>query len=741
MKAVTSDVGGVPADMGTGPKTMTAKSARDKPALRHDSIRPMPRTSATRLGIAAVLALACGCAAAPQRVTGLTIVADPRPFGSIEEAAGAEARVDWWDADPRDDDACTRCFAALELARFLPPAFGLPPGAVKVATAMPDTGDVIEVGGADALPRADRPRRGESVSWRGKTQGFRLESERRGRARLLIVAGNDRAGTLYGAYALLERLGVRFPGLGDAEATAPAARAAWPERLDVFEEPAFATRGFWAWEPRANRDFILWMARNRMNLWTAADTASVPMTKKLGFQLTGGGHTIQSEFLSPAVYFRSHPEWFGLHGGQRSPAIHGDSGDNFCTSNAVARRTLAEHLVQALASGSLAHVDRLELWMLDQGRWCECDACRAQGSPTDRMLALASDVAEALERARRERRIVREVEVETAAYLETSAPPTRPVAPALTHAVTVSFFPYFRCDAHALGDSTCTEINRRLDVAYRGWDRVPLPFGVCEYYNVGAFKSLPLIFPHVMARDLARYARHASSFATMHAPTRALGCWALNHWLLAKLTWDPRADVDTLLNEFCADRFPAAAAAMREHYAALETASANIVALQASVGVYGASNGAAGRLASPRAPVYPLHHLQGYESHPPTDDGPDLDQIEAAMRAARAALDRAQRLASRPPERARLDEEARRFAYGEAMFAFYAGLLRTAEHERAGDTAAARASFAGVEQAARALGVVTDLVQVSASHANAANGLEASGVRGTYELFRSRYGR
>ncbi|TMQ72846.1 MAG: DUF4838 domain-containing protein, partial [Candidatus Eisenbacteria bacterium] len=217
---------------------------------------------------------------------------------------------------------------------------------------------------------------------------------------MLTVTGGDRAGVLDGVEALLEGLGLEQIGLGDTGRVVPRAPVPWPSRLRRVERPAIATRGLWAFEPRGHPDFFLWMARNRMNQWTAVDTAWVPLMKKLGFSLTGGGHTIQSEFLSPARYFASHPEWYGLHDGKRSPNLHGDSGDNFCTSNPEARRTLAANLTQSLIDGSLRHVDRLELWMLDTGRWCECDRCRAQGSPTDRLLDVVSDVAAALERAR-----------------------------------------------------------------------------------------------------------------------------------------------------------------------------------------------------------------------------------------------------------------------------------------------------------------------------------------------------
>jgi hypothetical protein len=683
-----------------------------------------------------------GCARPPSAPATVTIVADPGPFGSIAEAAEAEARVDWTDARPRDDDACTASFAAVELARFLPACLGLRPGAVRLAASLPAQGHAVVVGRVGASAVLDSlglaPRQ-------GAPHGFRLRGFDEGGRQVIAVAGEDRAGTLHGAYALLERLGMRFYGLGDSGTVAPVAPSPWPEALDEASAPSFAARGFWAWEPRGHRELFLWMARNRLNQWTAADTAHVPLMKKLGFRLTGGGHTIQADFLPPARYFPSHPDWYGLHEGRRSPRIAAESGDNFCTSNAAARRALAENLTRALAEGSLAQVDALQLWMLDGGRWCTCRGCRRQGTPTDRLLELAAEVAARVERSRRSGRLNRPVEISTLAYLETASPPTTARPPGrLGAGFTVVYFPYFRCYAHALADSTCTELNLRHAERYRAWAKAsaasPGRLGVCEYYNVGAFKSLPLTFPAVMGSDLAWYGGSATSLSTMHAPVRAWGVWTLNHWLYARLAWDPGTAVDSLMSDFCRGYFPTTGALMREHYRHLETATGNILALQHCAGVYGGQGIPSGRLAQASLPLFPLRHLQASESHPATDDAPDLDQIEAAMLAARQALDRARQGVREPTEARRLADEEGRFAYGEAVFQLYAALIRTAERHRALDGDAARRAFAAAQQAAQRLREVRDLVQVSASHANAADGLEASGVRTTYEFFRRLYG-
>jgi hypothetical protein len=377
--------------------------------------------------------------------------------------------------------------------------------------------------------------------------------------------------------------------------------------------------------------------------------------------------------------------------------------------------------------------------MLDNGRWCTCDLCRAQGSPADRLLDVAADVAAAVDSARRTGAIARQVEVRTLAYLETRTPPARPHSAG----VTVALYPYFRCYAHALADPACTEINARIAADCRGW-RAAAPeqaWGVCEYWNVGAFKSLPLVFPHVMARDALWYSRSgARDLSYMHAPTREWGSWTLQHALFARLAWNPATNPDSFVTAFCHEFYPGAGDEMAAFYRDLEIASANILMLQACAGVYGSAS-SGGRLAQTGTPVFPFRHFQETKTQPATDDGPDLDEIETAMTRARDHVEVAHRKTHGAAAQRRVFEVLRRFGYGEDVFALYAALIRTAVADRARDGDRARREFAAARRAEYNLRHVTDLVQVASSHANAANGFEASGVRPTYEYFERLYGR
>jgi hypothetical protein len=491
------------------------------------------------------------------------------------------------------------------------------------------------------------------------------------------------------------------------------------------------------------------MARNRMNLWTS-ESREAAFLHKLGIRLTGGGHRVQADDLDPRASvegrsrFAAHPEWYGLIGGTRRGDIAGESGTNFCTSNETARHELARNLVTDLTSGRLRHADVVEVWPLDGGRWCECDRCRAQGTPTDRWLDVVAAVAAEVRAARLDGRLDRTVELVAPAYLETLAPPTRAVSPDFDPAsCSIVFFPYFRCYAHALADSSCTELNLRLARAWNGWTAAPDRFYrgrlvVGEYYNVSWTRSLPVVYASVMGEDLPWYAHNgADGVFYMHAPTRLWGAWTLNHAVLARGLWDPDS-ARSVPDAFCREYFGEAAGAMGMHYSRLEVATMNITALAHCVGAFGTSGAAAGRLTDVRFPLFPLRHLQPRGERP---YGPGVDDIAELMRDARAALDSARTVATDPLVRARIEDDARRFEYGEAMFGFWLGLIRVAGAHRAQDAAAARREWPAVEAAAARLRGVHDLVQVSGRDADARDGLAASQVLPTYEYFRRLYGR
>ncbi len=715
-----------------------------------------------------------------------TIICNPGPFASIEEAAAGEERVNFRDADPADDNACTECFAATELRRFLAPCLKQDPGSIRLARSgkLPDQGDVFILGSRASNPLiASITPPSEDLEKATSPEAFRIHASRRDGRRIVLIEGKGRIGTLYGTYAALERMGVRFFGLGEPGTVLPAEPATLTDDLTIFEAPAFLTRGFFACTPRGTEEFFLWMARNRMNLWIAGEKRT-PLLKKLGVRLSEGGHTIQETFLGPQSdypydvkpfegderkpadpypaspqylgdankdgklsYAEVHPEWYALHGGKRDAHQARRLSHNFCTSNEFATRELARNLVQSLIDGEYRDVDSLDLMMLDHGPWCECDACQKQGSFTDRMLCFQNAVSHTIQQARREGRLHRNVHVASLAYLETLPPPTKPLpADFDDENCSVTFFPISRCYAHPLADPTCTEINLHTLRCYEGWTSGRDAFykgSMCigEYYNVSSLKSLPVLYTHILTADIPWYHRSgARHLQYMHTPTSLWGTWTLSQYLLGRLLWDPETDVPALLDDYFSRYYPTTTARTREFYEELEYAMANCKAFKHHVWLGGEKyHCLPGKLDNRDKSLFVLDHLHYEPYRPVLNDAPDMVEIVAAMNQARRAIDDALLECTDAAERARLIDDERRFAYGEAMVRFLYHLARIQILDQRGDEALARHEFASVEREAERLRQVVDLVQVAYRHANAKDGLEASQAAPAYEFYKKKY--
>ena len=711
----------------------------------------------------------------------VTIVANPGPFTSIKEASVGEEKVNWWDANLSDDRACTECFAALELARFLPVCTSFSTDDIRLTSPnpLPPTGHVFLIGSKQSnklIASYNIPERANLKT----DESFLIRTVGDKNRTITIIEGKDRVGTLYGVNNYLNHLGIHFYGLGEKGTVYPPEPVKLPQVLSVIENPSFLTRGFWAWEERGNEDFFLWMARNRMNLWTAGEKNRIHFLKKLGMKLTAGGHTIHEYFLDPhaeypydhpkfqgdddkhkdpyaagkeyagdtnadgkLTYFEAHPEWYGLRNGKRSSGIKGSFGDNYCTSNADATKELAKNLIQSLTDGRWRHADTVDFWMLDVGKWCECESCRRQGTYTDRLFDVIHTVLTEIHNAHRQGRLQRNVQLVTLAYQETLSPPTRPLPDRFDYAnCSVTFFPIQRCYVHPLADPNCTEINKALLDDYQGWAtaagrRYTGPIFIGEYYNVSSIKSLPVLFTKIMAADIPWYyktgARH---FHYMHTPTRLWGTWTLNQYLLARLLWDINTEVNALLEDYFHQYYPRTTDHARAFYRHLEAATANIKPFKHHVTGYSLRS----KLASKSAELFPLDHLHYEPYHPKLNDGPDIVEIVDSVRLARKQIEAALLQCANRTEQARLLEDERRFSYGEAMILFYYHLVRTAIFHGRGDDVMARHEFDYVERFAETLKTITDLVQVASSHANAKDGLDATQAVNVYEFFKEKYG-
>jgi len=701
---------------------------------------------------------------APSRA-GTTIVVRFGPHPSAETAAGSEARVDWLDADPSDDAVCTECFAAVELQRYLRKMTGRAEDFRIAGDGAAPEGDLIVVGGpaTNAVARTLAPALGVDASRLAELgrEGYRIKTGRSDGRRVTLVAGATRVGTLYAAYDLLYRHGCRWFAPGELHEEVPRVDALL--EFDVTERPDFATRGFLAWEDRGDEDFLLWMARNRLNEW-CIEQSNHPRVRKLGIRMVAGLHDAESLFLHPdsaypydhplfagdedkskdpypvgdqyqgdanadgkLSYFEAHPEWFAYENGRRIPGNRGWSGTNYCTSNPHATTEFMKNYVEALVDGPYQGADLVRFWTLDAARWCQCDACKALGIPTDRNLLLVHRLDQEIKKARADGRIHRPIAIRFLAYADVLDPPTHPLPAGFDDAnCTATFYPIVRCYVHNFDDPGCPR-NAEYQKQLYGWAADPdrhYRGGLCigEYYNVSGYKCLPICFMHTMANDLPHFYKvGARQFQYMHVTTGHWGTKALTNYQMARQLWNVETDCQALWSDYFASRYGPAAGTMRSFYESLERMLANVSELK---------YGLARRLDRGVEDLFPTPHLRYRRAEGEECDGPTLVEIVEHGKTCRALVDEA--LAMDLPEsiKGRIAEDERTFTYAEQTIAYLHECARAFQLGRSGRGDEAREHFAEARRLAELLRADVTSATKSSSHANAANAFEATRATG-----------
>jgi hypothetical protein len=78
---------------------------------------------------------------------------------------------------------------------------------------------------------------------------------------------------------------------------------------------------------------------------------------------------------------------------------------------------------------------------------------------------------------------------------------------------------------------------------------------IYSYYRKYAWCSKPNIIPHYMQKDVQYYHKNGLDGISSYAEPGDWFTYELNHYVLGHLAWDPYADVDKLIDDFCAHRY------------------------------------------------------------------------------------------------------------------------------------------------------------------------------------------
>ena len=352
----------------------------------------------------------------------IKIYADHGSYSSVREAAFAEKSIDWWDKNNPLCDICTESFAAYKLYDYLTKA-GIenisladgPEDIGKAGCSIVITGNMTK----ESLPTGLGLDQNKEIQKLTSKDGYVIQAWPD--SKTILLYGNSRIAVLYAMYHYLKLQGFAFISPDAQGFIIPNLVGMVPLKETIVEQPDYKTRGFLSsYSDDSNEQFLEWTVANRLD-YMSLHVNNNHFVKKLGIKLTGGGHQGMYEYLppdqpdpnfipakgeAPKTYFETHPEWFALRNGKREQGVSKGNqekgyytGNNFCMSNEDAVNEFCKNYLNSIISGSLQYTDFINIWPLDNGKWCECEECAKMGNYTRQILVVAYKLSKAIKEA------------------------------------------------------------------------------------------------------------------------------------------------------------------------------------------------------------------------------------------------------------------------------------------------------------------------------------------------------
>lgn len=390
-------------------------------------------------------------------------------------------------------------------------------------------------------------------------EGFAIQAREAG---VRITSGSP-GGAVYGVYAFLEEmLGCRFL----AEDCILLPQGSLEMKTGEYSSaPAFSYRELY-WRGALPADTALQLRLN-------ASRGGLPRGLACGPRFYNYSHSFDA-LVDPEVWFDSHPEYFSLVGGVRQKEQ-----SQLCLTNKE---------VLALV------IDKVRAWMrenpdcnifsVSMNDWyapCECAACAAidaqEGSQSGSLLSFINQVADAVKAEFPDNFI------HTFAYLYGRKPPRTLRA---RDNVIIRLCPIERCFSH--GIDVCGAEARLIDVKaartapfseggsfrsdLQGWARACRHLYIWDYTTNYANYLQP--FPNLqgLKRTLQWYRDQGVSGVFLqgnYSPGQASAFAALKVYVMARLLWDPEADLHHLTSQFVTGYYGSKAAPLVLAYLAL----------------------------------------------------------------------------------------------------------------------------------------------------------------------------
>jgi len=385
----------------------------------------------------------------------------------------------------------------------------------------------------------------------------------------IVLAGQPPNGTSFAVYAFLEKAaGIRWLWPGESGTVIPKSKSLAVAPLSLQKEPAFLWRflgpGGALWGPADK-----WTKERELGVTEQHQREQELWEKRNGY---GGlravsGHSF-GKILPPAVYGPKQPELFALTGGVREwENFDGKHRKQPCTTNPEVIRITIDYCRNFFD----AHPDygMVSIQSNDGRGFCECERCQRLDTGktqegdlgpnpsaaealriiSDRMITFGNQVAEAVARTHPGKKVLIQ------AYGQTKQPPER---------VKASSNLVVQYTLRAAGHWN-PETEQRDFQVLEAWKRQAPAMGIYEYIDQVNFANLPRLFPELIGRSVARldqlgYRYYETQAGSGHATN------GLNYYVLARVLWDPSADVRAIERDYIEKGFGAAAPAVTRYF-------------------------------------------------------------------------------------------------------------------------------------------------------------------------------
>lgn len=460
------------------------------------------------------------------------------------------------------------------------------------------SGASLPIASESAISGEPSPSRGWVLVGAGRlseSKGFRAEDlgaggllmEARGNALALLGADertpSDPHGTLYAVTTFLEeKLGVRYLWPGEMGKIVPKKATIVIEDFRRSSTPLLAQRrvrhGHYTARVRTGLGRLGYPGDEYKRRWEAAVKTRAASPDWFRWHKLGGALPLTTGHAFGRLWEKhgkEHPEWFALQPNGSRDQSRNPGRARLCKSN--------PELIAAVAAEKIAELDaHPELMGVSiapndggQASFCSCPRCEALDSPdgpevalsdysgwkkreyrhvalTDRMVYFWNAVAEKVATARPGRLLVVD------AYSAYSSPP---VAGKLHPNLVVRFVPMNYLDDDG---------RREALSSWERWSQAAARIYYRPNLLLAGRSGAAYIFPRKFAEDFRLMARGGMMGTDFDSALHHWATQGLNYYVVARLHWDPNADVDALIDDYCRAGFGPAAGAVRGYYARLE---------------------------------------------------------------------------------------------------------------------------------------------------------------------------